>query len=148
MSSCTNRIAVFKKNFSLIYNPPRDKIRFQNSSNYCNEKWITGGVLCKKVFLKISQNPRKNTRTRVSFLIELHTSNFTKSNTPLWVFLKFLKLRKWYQIEQSITDYAMWCKSPLATEFRADCFSFEVSCQHKVSVSVLKPGWWRINFQN
>ena len=28
--------------------------------------------------------------------------NFTKSNTPLWVFLTFLKLCKWYQIVQSI----------------------------------------------
>ena len=122
MNSCTNRIAVFKKKFSLICNLPSDKIRFQNLSSYCNEKWITGGVLCKKVFLKISQNPWKNTCTRVSFLIELHTSNFTKSNTPSWVFLTFFKLRKWYQIEQSITDYAMWCKSLLATEFRADFF--------------------------
>ena len=26
-----------------------------------------------------------------------------KSNTPLWVFSKFLKLYKWYQIAQSIT---------------------------------------------
>ena len=29
--------------------------------------------------------------------------NFTKSNSPLWVFFTFLKLFKWYQIAQSIT---------------------------------------------
>ena len=29
--------------------------------------------------------------------------NFTKSNTPPWVFFMFLKLYKWYQIAQRIT---------------------------------------------
>ena len=29
--------------------------------------------------------------------------NFTKSNTPSWVFLTFLKFYKWYQIAQNIT---------------------------------------------
>ena len=29
--------------------------------------------------------------------------NFTKSNTPPWVFFTFLKLYKWYQIAQNIT---------------------------------------------
>ena len=29
--------------------------------------------------------------------------NFTKSNTPPWVFFAFLKLYKWYQIAQIIT---------------------------------------------
>ena len=29
--------------------------------------------------------------------------NFTKSNTPSWVFFTFSKLYKWYQIAQSIT---------------------------------------------
>ena len=28
--------------------------------------------------------------------------NFTKSNTPPWVFFTFFKLYKWYQIKQSI----------------------------------------------
>ena len=36
-------------------------------------------------------------------LVKLQASgNFTKSNTP-WVLFTFLKLYKWYQIEQSIT---------------------------------------------
>ena len=29
--------------------------------------------------------------------------NFTKSNTPQWVFFTFFKLYKWYQIAQNIT---------------------------------------------
>ena len=33
--------------------------------------------------------------------------NFTKSNTPLWVFHTFFKLYKWYQIAQRIT-YVLW----------------------------------------
>ena len=32
----------------------------------------TRGVLCKKVFLGISQNSQENTCARVSFLIQLH----------------------------------------------------------------------------
>ena len=32
----------------------------------------TGGVLLKKVFLKVSKNSQENTRARVSFLIKLH----------------------------------------------------------------------------
>ena len=31
------------------------------------------------------------------------TCNFTKNNTPPWVFFTFFKLYKWYQIAQSIT---------------------------------------------
>ena len=34
----------------------------------------TGGVLCKKVFLKISQNLQKNFCVGISFLIKLQTS--------------------------------------------------------------------------
>ena len=30
--------------------------------------------------------------------------NFTKNNTPSWVFLTFFKLYKWYQIAQSILN--------------------------------------------
>ena len=46
----------------------------------------------------------KNTHGGVLLLQQL---NFTKSNTPPWVFYTFLKLHKWYQITQSIT-YAYW----------------------------------------
>ena len=42
----------------------------------------------------------KNTHGGVVLLTKLHAKahNFTKSNTPPWVFFTFLKLCKWYQI--------------------------------------------------
>ena len=45
---------------------------------------------------------RENTHGGALLLVKLHAEvcNFTKSNTPPWVFFKFLKLYKWYQIEQ------------------------------------------------
>ena len=43
----------------------------------------TEGVLCKRVFSKISQNPKENTCARVSFLIKLQASgNFFYRTTP------------------------------------------------------------------
>ena len=36
-------------------------------------------------------------------LILASACNFTKVNTPPWVFFTFLKLYKWYQIAQRIT---------------------------------------------
>ena len=41
----------------------------------------------------------KNTHGRVLLLIKLQalTCNFTKSNTPPWVFFMFFKLYKWYK---------------------------------------------------
>ena len=38
------------------------------------EEAATRGVLCKKVFLEISQNSQENTCVRVSFLIKLQAS--------------------------------------------------------------------------
>ena len=38
---------------------------------YSNSEAATKGVLCKKVFLEISQNSQENTCARVSFLIKL-----------------------------------------------------------------------------
>ena len=37
---------------------------------------------------------------KVLYNVQALAFNFTKSNTPLWVFLKFLKLFKWYQTAQ------------------------------------------------
>ena len=47
----------------------------------------------------------KNNHGGVLILVKLQTSacNFTKINTPPWVFFTFLKLYKWYQIAQRIT---------------------------------------------
>ena len=35
-------------------------------------------------------------------LLQAQACNFTKNNTPLWVFFTFFKLYKWYQNAQSI----------------------------------------------
>ena len=45
----------------------------------------TGGVLRKKVFLKILQNSQENTCARVSFLIKLQ-ANFIEKETPAQLF--------------------------------------------------------------
>ena len=49
----------------------------------------------------------KNTHGGVLFLVMLQTKvcTFTKSNIPPWVYFKFFKLCKWYQIAQSISHY-------------------------------------------
>ena len=46
-------------------------------------------------------------------LAKLQTSawNFTKSNTPPWVFFTFFKSYTWYQIVQSLTYYLHWITS-------------------------------------
>ena len=47
----------------------------------------------------------KNTHGRVFSLVKLKASacNFTKSNTPPWVFFTIFKLYKWYQIVPSVS---------------------------------------------
>ena len=48
----------------------------------------------------------KNAHGEVLLLVKLQAAlgcNFTKSNTPPWVFFTFSKLGKWYQIAQRIT---------------------------------------------
>ena len=47
----------------------------------------------------------KNTQGGLLLSVKLQAEacNFTKCNTPLWVFYTFLKLCKWHQIAQSIT---------------------------------------------
>ena len=46
----------------------------------------------------------KYTHGGVLVLVKLQAlaCNFTKSNTPLWMFFSFFKLYKWYQIAQSV----------------------------------------------
>ena len=48
----------------------------------------------------------KNTHGGVLLLVKLQAEacNFTKINTPPWVFLTFFKLFKWYQITQRILN--------------------------------------------
>ena len=47
----------------------------------------------------------KSTHGGVLILVKLQgeTCNFTKINTPSWVFFRFFKLYKWYQIPQRTT---------------------------------------------
>ena len=49
----------------------------------------------------------KNTNRGLLLLVQLQSEacNFTKSNTPSWVFFTFLKFYKWYQIVQSISYF-------------------------------------------
>ena len=47
---------------------------FFNSRSLVEGEAATRGVLCKKVFLEISQNSQENTCARVSFLINLQAS--------------------------------------------------------------------------
>ena len=48
----------------------------------------------------------KSTHGRLLLLVNLKASvwNFSKINTPLWVFFRFLKLNKWCQMAQSVTN--------------------------------------------
>ena len=47
----------------------------------------------------------KNIDGRVLLLVKLlKACNFTKSNTPPWVFFTFFELYSWYQIAQNITN--------------------------------------------
>ena len=55
---------------------------------YAKAEAATGGILQKKLFLKISQNSQKNTCSRVSFLIKLKAlaCYFLKKDTLTLVF--------------------------------------------------------------
>ena len=44
-----------------------------------------------------------NTHGGVLLLVQAEACNFTKSNTPPWMFFTFFKLYKWYQIAQRLT---------------------------------------------
>ena len=49
----------------------------------------------------------ENTHGGLLLLVKLQAEacNFTKSNIPPWVFFTFLKLIRWYQFAQRITNY-------------------------------------------
>ena len=69
---------------------PRKISRYVNATECVIELFIpetaTRGVLCKKVFLEISQNSQENTCPRVSFLIKLQASGFF--SLPFYVYCK------------------------------------------------------------
>ena len=58
------------------------------------------GMLCKIWYHLYNLKNVENTNGGVLFL---KACNFTKSNTPQWVFFTFFKLHKWYQIVQSVS---------------------------------------------
>ena len=55
-------------------------------------------------FVKFKKREKHSWRS-VNFRVKLQAKacNFTKINTPPWVFFTFLKLYKWYQIALRIT---------------------------------------------
>ena len=57
----------------------------------------TGGVLWKKVFLKISQNSQENTCARVSFLIKLQIQPAALLTKRLWNRFSFCELYEIFQ---------------------------------------------------
>ena len=61
-------------------------------------------ILCVIWYHLYNLKNLRNTHGGVLLLVKLQTEacNFNKSNTPLWVFLTFFRLYKWYQIPQSI----------------------------------------------
>ena len=58
-------------------------------------------MLCAIWYHLYNSKNVKNTHGDMSLLVKWQTY-FTKSKTPPWVFFTFLKLYKWYQIEQHI----------------------------------------------
>ena len=62
-------------------------------------------MLCAICYHLCNLKNVKNTNGGVLLVLKLHarTCNFTKSNTPPWLFFTFFKLYKWYQIAQRIT---------------------------------------------
>ena len=66
------------------------------------------GMLCVIWYHSGNSKNVKNTYGRVLLLVksQVPACNFTKSNTPPWLFLIFFKLHKQYQIAQSVTYQA------------------------------------------
>ena len=83
--------------------------------NFSWTEAATRGVLCKKVFLEISQISQENTCVRVSFLIKLqasglHASNFVKNETLAHVFsCEFCEISKnTFYTEHLWTTASIW----------------------------------------
>ena len=84
---------------------------------------------CRIWYHLYDKNNVKNTHRGVWFLVKLQASacNFTKSNTPPWVFFTFSKLCKWYEIAQSITYILRKMLNILLNPFQAtDLFLYPV----------------------
>ena len=78
-----------------IFNPFEAKIKQDNTSV----------MRCAIWYHLYNSKSVKHTHGGMLLLVKMQAStcNFTKSNSPLWVFLTFFKLHKRYQIAQRIT---------------------------------------------
>ena len=84
----------------------------------------------------------KNTRGGVLLLLKMQAKacNFTKINTPSWVFSTFFELYKWYQITQRISyiskfsEMILYSVCALKFIFLIECISFTQYCQYIVKV--------------
>ena len=75
----------------------------------------------------------KNTYGGVLLLVNLLAlaCNFTKSNTPPWVFFMFLKLYKWYRMAQCITYSKRVLDARLVTTVSTDSLIEAAECFQK-----------------
>ena len=83
----------------------------------------------------------KNTHEGVLILVKLQAGacNFTKINTPSWVFFRFFKLHKWYQIAQHTTHMNIQASN---AQFSYSIFGFDV-CAH---ISQITPYYLKLYF--
>ena len=97
--------------------------KLEERSSQCFTLFV---VLCAIWYHSYNLKYAKNTHGGVLLLVKLEASacNFSKSNTPPWVFFTFFKLHEWYQIAQS-TTYCFSFFSVIATTlllvFRTYC---------------------------
>ena len=66
--------------------------------------------ICKFYAIWYHLHNLKNVKNINGGVLLLEACNFTKSNSPLWVFLMFFKLHKWYQIAQSVSNMSLLTK--------------------------------------
>ena len=72
---------------------------------YINLATTDDAVIVKITWLKVNSMTSKHDLWDLLMLYQ--ACNFTKINTPPWVFFTFFKLYKWYQIAQRTTYYQL-----------------------------------------
>ena len=88
---------------------------FQQKSQNCKSEHSAYVMRCTIWYHLHVLKKVKNTHGRVLLLVKLKTKacNFTKSNTPPWMFFTFFRLHKWYQIVPSISYFNYRVERPL-----------------------------------
>ena len=91
-----------KKTFNYL---EKSKLRKKTSRSKKKLYWRVKSISCAIRYYLYNLKNVKNTHGGVLILVKLQAEacNFTKINTPPWVFFTFFKLYKWYQIAQRIT---------------------------------------------